>query len=202
MGPKGWAGALVKAHSRKLGRIVASLVAAAVWLAAPAAHAQTETPVNAHIIEKLTLVKSDDMDFGNIVSPTAAGTVILTPNASPTCTSPNGLVQYGTCQPASFIGLGDYNRIVNINRPNAPVTLSCISTSCTGQTMNITTISFNGDPNLTYVSGNPAGNGVLRYRINSVSGLFFFRLGGTLAVNANQGLGTYEGTMTVTIQYQ
>lgn len=154
-------------------------------------------PSQATVLNPLSLVKTADLDFGNIITPSTAGTVVLVPTSSPSCSVTGGLVHSGACQPAAFYGYGTDGGMVSINRPNAPITISNGS-----QTMTIIPVTFDGDPNLTYVSGNPNGNGALRYRINSASGLFSFRIGGTLNVSAGQAPGVYTGTFSVSIHYQ
>jgi hypothetical protein len=154
-------------------------------------------PSEAVVVTPLSLVKESDMDFGKIIQPTAPGTVVLTPTVTPTCTVTGGLIRTSTCQAAQFWGLGSVDRIVNINRPNSPLTISNGA-----QTMNITNITIDTGTDLTYVSGNLSGNGVVRYKIAAPGGLFGFRLGGTLNVAANQAPGLYTATFQVSIQYQ
>jgi hypothetical protein len=179
----------------------AAAIACALVLGANASTAWAGTvvagPSEALIVTRLSLVKDTDMDFGNIIRPAAAGTVVLNPTAAPSCTVTGGLIRFGPCQPATFYGFGTVNRIVGINKPNSPIVVSNGA-----QTMNITNVSINTGADLTYVSGNVNGNGVVRYRIAAPGGLFGFRLGGTLHVNANQAAGLYTATFQVSIQYQ
>jgi hypothetical protein len=149
------------------------------------------------ILTPLSIVKGADLDFGGIVRPSSAGTVILAPTPVPTCTTTGGLIRTGPCQPAAFYGYGSPNQVIRINQPNWPLVVSNGA-----QTMTITGRVLNGDPNLVHVSGNPNGNGSVRYRIVSANGLFSFRIGGTLNVAANQAYGVYTGTFSVTVDYQ
>ena len=199
MGPRKTPEAPPKAPARLLARLVATALALAVCFGASAVHAQsTDTATSeALILTPLSIVKGADLDFGGIVRPAGAGTVILTPTPVTTCTTTGGLIRTGTCQAAAFYGYGAPNQIIRLNQPNWPLIVSNGA-----QTMSITGRTLDGDPNLVHVSGNPNGNGSVRYRIVSVDGLFSFRIGGTLSVAANQALGLYSGTFSVTVDYQ
>ena len=179
-------------------RAAACACALALGLAPTVASAANniDSTTTAVVIEPLTLIKLVDMDFGNLIVPTVNSTITINPTVSPTCTITNGMIHTGACQPAVFMGLGEDGRRINVNRPNAPIVISNGA-----QTMNIDPVILNGDPNLVYVSGNVNGNGVVKYDINSPSGLFSFRLGGTLTVNAGQATGLYTGTFNVSVQY-
>lgn len=177
--------------------LVSSLGATTVN-AATVASATTQ----AVIITKLSLVKTADLDFGNMVTPTANETLTLDPQVTPICTPSGTLVHFGACQPAEFYGYGESGYLININRPNVPITITNTNPLYPGTTMDITAVTLDGDPNLTYVSGNMSANGVVRYRIASASGVFSFRIGGTLNVNAGQSPGLYQGSFDVSVKYQ
>lgn len=199
MGPKDNRETPFMAPARRRACPLALTLAVALGFGAPAARAQdmVTTPADALILTPLVLVKGDDLIFGDIVRPAGAGTVILTPTPIASCATTGGLVRVGTCQAASFSGWGAADQVVRINLPNAPITISNGA-----QTMTISPRTFDGDPNLSHVSGNPNANGSVRYRIVSSDGTFSFRIGGTLNVGANQAPGQYTGTFTVTVAYQ
>ena len=72
-----------------------------------------------------------------------------------------------------------------------------------GQTMVMDTMTLDTSPDLLFQSnGNGNGVGNQRYRIVSNTGIFNFQVGGRLRVNANQAPGTYQGTFSVSVQYQ
>ncbi|HSG35236.1 MAG TPA: DUF4402 domain-containing protein [Sphingomonadaceae bacterium] len=180
-------------------RLTAMALAVAMSLAAPAARAADTAAATseAEILDDITIITTQNMDFGVMAQPSAPGTVVMTPSVTPTCTTTGGIIRVGSCQPAEFSGFGTTNQIVRIQLPNFPVIIS------NGvETMTIDARSISGDPSLAYVSGNPAANGLVRYRIVSGDGRFSFRVGGTLYVNANQGFGQYVGTFDVTVAYQ
>lgn len=178
---------------------LAAVTASALLLCAAPATAQTvaQATAEATILEPLTLVNTADMNFGTISSVAGGGTIVMTPSASPSCAPTGGLVHTSVCQPAVFEGLGTPGRNVMLQKP-ASITL----TGPGGATMAITSVNLGTAPDLTYVSGNPSSNGFVRYRIDSPSGAFAFRVGGTLNVNPGQTTGVYTGSFTVQINYQ
>jgi hypothetical protein len=186
------------APAHRVTRLFALALAIATGLGASAVRAQDTdtTPATAVILTPLSLVNDADMIFGNIVQPTAAGTVVLTPLPTATCTTTGGLIRTGTCQAAGFVGWGSVNQTFRINMPNLPIVISNGA-----QTMNITNRTFDVT-DLVLVNGNPNGNGSVRYRITRADGIFRFRIGGTLDVAANQALGLYTGSFNVTISYE
>jgi hypothetical protein len=187
-----------KASRRCAKALAAAAFATALGFTASAAQAGTaslQTQVN--ILTPLSMVKTADMDFGNVVRPSAAGTVVLTPTTTASCTTTGGLIRSGTCRAATFMGFGATNQIVRIRFNGSTVTLA----NGLGQTMTVTNRTADGTPALNYLSGNVNSNGNVRYRIVSASGIFDYRVGGTLNVAANQAMGTYSGTFNVTLEY-
>lgn len=153
------------------------------------------------VLEPLSVTKINDMDFGDVLATTTAGTVVMDPTSDattdPTCTATGGLIQLNTCQPAEFGGLGQTNRIVRIKHGAQTITLTG-----PGADMTVTDPSIDGSPDLQFVNGNMGSNGFTRWRIISADGSFLFRIGGTLNVNANQAPGVYTGTFTMQVEYQ
>jgi len=164
-----------------------------LWPASAQAQSQRSVDVRMEIFGDLSITKVADMDFGNIAGP-LAGTVVMTATASPSCTASTGLVHSGACQPARFGGAGESGRIVRIKQPPGNI----ITLTGPGAAMTIDNLVLNGSPGLSLIQ---ATSGFSRFRIDSPSGVFDFRLGGTLHVGANQAPGVYTGTFEVTIQY-
>lgn len=167
---------------------------AAFFPAGPALAQATQTiEARVALLGELSLVKSEDLDFGSIAG-TAAGTVAMTATASPTCTASAGLVHSGECQPATFMGKGQNGRVVRIKKPTADQ----IILTGPGANMTITNLVLNGNPELTSIQQT---SGFSRFRINSTTGFFTFRLGGRLNIGANQRGGLYTGTFNIEINY-
>lgn len=166
-------------------------------LALPAAVQAAENgpnTVSVVLIKPLSIVKSEDLDFGTII-PETGGTVVLDPTTNPTCTVTGGVIRSGVCQPAEFVGAGSVAQLVRVRIPaNARMTV----TNATGATMRVDNMTVNGSPDLLVVRLNVR---TYRFVILHPSGIFYFRVGGTLNVGANQAVGTYTGTFDVDIQY-
>lgn len=173
---------------------LAALVACA--LAPGVANAQTRSVETATargravVLTPLSFINTRAMDFGRIAT-TAAGTVTLSPVTN-ACTPSAGVLRIGTCQPAEFAGRGALNLVVRIR-----VNESTINLTGPGAPMRLDTFTVGPAPNLLYIGapGNP------RYRILTPTGIFTFRVGGTLRINANQLPGQYRGTFTVRADY-
>lgn len=184
------------APRKTLHAIFAAVVGASIFFTSAAAHAESATrigTVEAVIVERNTLIKVDDMNFARVGSRTTAGAVVLNPVTN-LCSSPNGVILSGTCQPAQFAGMGRRNFFIRVQYPTS------ITLTGPGQAMTVDTITLNASPDLT-LSPPGSSNGNRRYLIVSLSGIFSFKMGGTLRVNANQAAGIYNGTYTVTAVY-
>ena len=182
-------------------------LAGAAGLSAPAQAGEKPVATNsarATIVAPLTLVKQQDLVFGKIVARTTAGTVTVD-QITGQCSVTGAILEVGSCQYASFAGMGTKNM-------SARISLTAVSNlTGPGQTMvldNITlgtnaSISFAGNPNANGRGvGLTQGNGNQRYSITTNSGIFVLNIGGRLNVNANQAPGVYTGSITVTVQYQ
>lgn len=192
MGPKSF---LDATPIRGLCALACLLFAGLTALPGAAHAAETGTSTASTIlIQPLSIVKSEDLDFGTII-PGTGGTVVLDPTLTPTCTTTGGVIRSGECQPAEFVGAGAVNQRVRVRiPPGAQMTVS----NGAGATMLINNMSLNGSPDLLVVRENPR---TFRFRVQHPSGIFYFRIGGRLNVGANQAVGTYTGTFAVDIQY-
>ncbi len=178
-------------------RIISGAICAlCVLIATPPAIAQgnDSSEVRISLVEPLSITKIADMDFGYVIG-LSAGTIVMTPSTSPTCTATAGLIQSGVCRPAEFGGAGPTNQRIRIRRPPG----NSITLTGPGADMTVTDFTIGAGPDLTFVQNNPIW---VRYRINSADGVFFFRVGGTLNVNANQAPGVYSGTFNIQMDYR
>ena len=183
------------------------LPAALAVLAPGAAAAQTVAgSARAVVVEPLGLVKVEDLRFGRLAAGSTAGTVTVDPDSG-ACLASGGVVAAGGCGFAEFSGKGVRRLTVRVEIP-AAITL----TGPNGATMQADALTLGLSPDLSPVAGNGNGNGngggqargagTRRYQIASDSGIFTLRLGGRLAVAANQAPGTYNGAFALTVQYQ
>jgi Domain of unknown function (DUF4402) len=146
------------------------------------AAAISQSTARAAIVSPLSLIKTSDLLFGDIASSSTAGTVTVDATTG-TRTATGGVTLLGgTVHPASFTGVASGLNLVVIQSPATPVTLTQVGGA---QTMRITSFTIQG--------------GTLRLFLTRQA--FDFNVGGTLAVNANQADGVYQGTFPVTINY-
>lgn len=175
---------------------IAAFGLAAYTCAMPAATAQAQqtTEVSTTIVDDLSIVKLGDLDFGNIAG-AAAGTIQMIPTQTAACSASAGLIHSQECQPASFAGRGDFNQRLRIRKPRRNrITI----TEPGGAEMEITDMTIDADPDLRFIR-NAGRNSI--YRIAAASGLFVFRVGGTLNISANQAPGEYTATFDIEINY-
>lgn len=160
-----------------------SCAAGATGIATARMGAAIETPV--------ILVNSADMDFGKIAQANTAGTVIMTPGASSTCSTSGGLIQSGNCHAATFEGQVRFLFALQITPPAG------------------NSISLSGPGGATMVLDNfvfRPGSGLLgltatRFLILNLDGSYTFYAGGTLHVGANQAPGIYNGAFQILLNY-
>ncbi len=155
----------------------------------------TSGTVRTTIVPRLSLVKTTDLEFGQIMaSSTAAGSVTVTPTGARSAGG-GATLAGGTVSAGSFTGFGTRNQIVVFSF-GAP---SVVLTRANG-TETMLADSFTLGPS-TLGGLNQLGNSG-RWRIISSNGLFTLPVGATLRVGAAQVPGEYQGTFTLTAVYQ
>ena len=146
------------------------------------AEATTAASASAAIIADITLTKTADMDFGDVIAGGALGTVVLTAAASPSRSVTGGteLGNSGSVSSATFTVGGEGSSTYSITLPSEDVT---ISSGANDMTVN----TFTSDP---------SGTGVL------TSGSQTLYVGATLNVAADQASSAnYTGSFDVTVAY-
>ncbi len=132
-------------------------------------------------LKPLSIVKLRDLEFGTLASGTTAGTVVIDPTTDARVTTGGVLAAGGAPQAAQFYTYGTGNLILQVTRGPLPV----LNRAGGGASMNVTQLTLNG-PTL---------------RVLNAAGLIDLRVGGTLAVAANQIDGVYAGTFDITVTY-
>lgn len=144
------------------------------------------------LVERLSFIKTGDLDFGRIVPGATAGTVVLAPDGRRSATGGVTLAN-GQSQPATFAGYGRFNRLVTIRLGANVINLVRAGGP---ETMRMDTFIIGSTPTAQLTTA------PLAFRIGSQSGMFAFPIGATLRVRANQAPGTYAGSFQVTLDYQ
>jgi hypothetical protein len=159
------------------------LLPAILWsAAAQAAGAATQVAAGqASILSPLSVLKTANLDFGNLVV-SGTGTAVMNPVAG-SLTTTGGVTKAGTAaHAAQFTGTGSKNSVVHIRVPTAPITVTRVGGT---QTMTVSSFTLDQAANLKV----PAND------------IFNFAVGATLTVGTGQAVGTYTGTFQVTVQY-
>lgn len=156
--------------------IIAGSLLASLGMGATAAHAASATATaRAKILRQVTVTNTSDLQFGTIVTGTAASTVVISPAGARTCGT--GLFCSSTFGAAGFDVTGTSGQVVTVQIP-ASVTLTSGGNSMTA--------SLSSSASTLTLANNAAS----------------FSVGGTLNVGANQADGDYEGTFNATVDYQ
>lgn len=162
--------------------IVAALIGFSMSTSAQATGSATATGT---IVTPISIVKVDDMNFGNVaVSATTAGTVVMTPAGGTSTTGGVTLpATAGTVSAASFTVSGEGTYTYAITLPATDYTIT--------HTIDASTMAVN-----TFTS-TPTGTGAL------TAGSQTLNVGATLNVDAGQSAGTYTNAtgFDVTVNY-
>ena len=162
--------------------------AASAMPCAPVHAADTDAVANAAIVRPNTLIKTDDLDFGSLVSGAAGGTVTINPVTNAR-TSGGGVTLVGTsAQRAVFQGTGGI--LLIFVSGSTSVTLARAGGGAPSMTASLVRAASTG------------GGGIVLLNATLLpSGLQTYYIGGTLTVPANQPAGDYSGTFTLTVNY-
>ena len=172
-----------------------ALLAAVLCAPTPAAAQQANALARTQIHPAASLSNDADMDFGDIVPTASNGTVVMTPSATPVCTTTGGLVRTGPCKAALFTGQAFYQADLRVMRPSGN---SITLVGPAGATMVVNNFSFGSSAPTVYLGANGANH---RFRVDAPDGSFAFYVGGRLNVGANQLPGIYNGTFEIRITY-
>ncbi len=148
---------------------------------APAMAGSQQGPVQANVLQPLQIINISDLRFGTILRGTTAGTVVINPNTSARTKTGGPTLVGNDGGAAQFLTYGGPLQFVQVNRGPLPV----LTRQGGGGTMNVTGLTLNGPVN----------------RFLSSAGILDLRVGGTLAVGANQPSGRYSGTFDIIVTY-
>ena len=205
-----WGVSISDGRLRTVARSIGALLplASGLLVAGPAAAGNTPISATASaratVVAPLTLVWVQDLKFGRIVPRPQVGTVTVD-QVTGACTVTGPILEVGKCQFAQFAGMGTKNMgarisltsVVNLTGPGQAMVLDQIALGTNS------TISFAGNANANGKGvGLIKGGNAERYSITTNSGIYLLNIGGRLTVNANQLPGVYNGSITVSVQYQ
>ncbi len=152
----------------------------AAFSASPALAAGASGPAEAVLISPLSLVNTEDLDFGTLISGALPGTATIDASTGARSVTGGVVAAGGTPKRAEFVGIGTVGLLTLVSMSPSP-----ILTNGSGGTMP-TALVMEGGTGLRLLPG---------------TGVQTFRVGGTLTVGGSQAVGTYSGTFTVTVTY-
>ena len=164
-------------------RVVLGAALVAAMLTSTAEAATRNANGRARTVRPITINLTRDLDFGRLIIAATNGRATINPRTDAR-TRTGGVTLAGGGSPgaARFVVSGTPSRPVQVTLGPRP-TLTRVSGS---ETMTMTALTMNGGINRTL----------------TVAGTLDLRVGGTLAVSANQVAGDYAGTFTVTVDYR
>lgn len=133
--------------------------------------------ITAVVRSTISVSETTAMNFGEMLSPASAGTLVLAPNGTLT---PTGIVHYGSNVPGVMTVQAD---------AGSTITVSIADTTINSGPNSMTVTNFT-------TSSTPGG-----YVVDG-TGHSVINVGATLNVSAGQALGAYAGTYTITVNYQ
>ena len=191
-----------RANARRTGwqRAMGVLLLAAAFAPLPAAaqQGQSYAVVRADIMDAMTVVNNADMYFGVITPGTANGTVVMTPddqsNAA-SCAVNNGIIRTGPCRAARFEGDIPFIHNLTITKPAGD---QIMLTGPAGATMRVRAFRIAAGSGWMFGT-DLATTPTVTYFV--FGGSFVIYVGGTLDVARNQRAGVYNGSFTLTFNY-
>lgn len=181
-------------------RTLCVLLAMAVFAPLPAAaqQGQSYAVVRADVMDSMTVINNADMYFGVITPGTANGTVVMTPDDQSNvaaCAVNNGITRSGACRAARFEGDIPFIHNLQITKPAGD---QIMLTGPAGATMRVRRFMI--------AAGSPWMLGTDFATAQTVTylvfgGTFVIYVGGTLDVARNQRAGVYNGSFTLTFNY-
>lgn len=157
-------------------------------LPAAALAADTNATANATVVRPNTLIKTDDLDFGTLVSGPTGGTVTVNPVTNARTTGGGVTPVGGGAHRAEFVGTG--GRLLIFVSGSTSVTLARAGGGAPSMTASLVRAATTSGGGIALLGATLLPSGVQTYYI-----------GGTLNVPANQPPGDYSGTFTLTVNY-
>ncbi len=162
--------------------------AASVALCVPVYAADTNVTANAAIVRPSSLIKTDDLDFGTLISGPTGGTMTINPVTNARTTSGGATPVGNDGQRAVFQGTGGI-LLITVSGSTS-VTLARVGGGAPTMTATLVRAASTGGGGIALLGSTLLPSGVQTYYI-----------GGTLTVPANQPEGDYNGTFTLTVNY-
>ena len=161
-------------------------------LPAVAQQVQGSARMESEILVPATVQNDADMDFGDIVPGTSNGTVVMLPSPTATCAANAGIIRTGACRAARFDGQLAFLSTLQITKPVGNQ-ISLVGPA--GATMRL--------HDFTFAKGTPLmlGGTLTDPQYFVIGGSYIVYVGATLDVLRTQRPGIYNGSFTLTFDY-
>ena len=165
-----------------------TIAAASAALCPPVYAADMNGTANAAVVRPNTLIKTDDLDFGTLISGPAGGTVTINPVTNGRSATGGATLVGNDGRRAVFQGTGGIFLITVSG--STSVTLTRTSGGAPAMTAGLVRAATTSGGGIALLGATLLPSGVQTYYI-----------GGTLTVPANQPEGHYSGTFTLNVNY-
>jgi hypothetical protein len=176
----------------------AAVIGAAALAPAAAQAASANATAKANVLKPLQMTGGGTVDFGTIVTPSTAsftGTFTIDAAASQTSTyCASGFACTGTPAAAMFNLQGTNNNNITLNVPTT------VTLTLQGATGTPPTLTFNTKNSIS-ATNSANGNYTIQLPNSGAPGMNFY-VGGSVTINQATVGGSYQGTFTVTADYQ
>ena len=168
--------------------IAIAIATAGAALCPPAHAADLNATANAAVVRPNTLIKTDDLDFGTLLSGPAGGSVTINPVTNGRSAAGGATLVGNDGRRAVFQGTGGIFLITVSG--STSVTLTRAGGGAAAMTASLVRAATTSGGGIALLGATLLPRGVQTYFI-----------GGTLTVPANQPAGDYSGTFTLTVNY-
>ena len=176
-------------YCRGAARALTIAVATASAALCPPAHAADMSgTANAAVVRPNTLIKTDDLDFGTLLSGAGGGTITINPVTNGRSAAGGATLVGNDGRRAVFQGTGGIFLITVSG--STSVTLTRIGGGAPAMTASLVRAATTSGGGIALLGATLRPSGVQTYYI-----------GGTLTVPANQPAGDYSGTFTLNVNY-
>ena len=178
--------------------LISAAATAAALVSAGAQAATVNATARAKVLKPLQMTGGGTVDFGTIVTPSTAsfsGTFLIDAAASQTSTyCASGFACSGAPAAAMFNLQGSSNNNITLNVPTSVIL------TLQGATGTPATLTFNTKNSLS-ATNSANGNYTIQLPNSGSPGLNFY-VGGSVTIDQATVGGSYQGTFTVTADYQ
>lgn len=175
-----------------LNRVAASALALGLGMtSAHAAPVTTTATANAEIVEDLTLVEDQQLNFGRIAPDTAAASVVtIGAVAAPTASATNSPSLLGGEASGQFTITGQTGKTVDVTLPAAAIQVCDDGGTCGAASAKMTVDNFTSNAASFALAGGAGTSTATLY------------VGADLTVAPTQAVGVYQGSYDVSVNYQ